>query len=110
MALQQLRHEKPAENPVTERAVAAGVFGAFEVEEAAFLKVNEDRVGLAAQQAGGEGLKMGIVPDDEDGFARTGEAEGHRAGVILGAKAGGFVQKRVETKLLVKDLGRLNGA
>lgn len=91
-------------------AVAAGFFRAFEAEQSAFFEVNKDRLGGAAKQAGGEGLKMRVVPDDQHGLARTGQAESHGARVFLGSQAGGFHKRRIQLKFFLENLGGLHGA
>jgi len=95
---------------MAERAVASGFFGAFEVEQAAFFEVNEDGLGGTTEQARGQGLKMGVVPDYEYGLARTGQAEGHGAGVVLGPQTGGFHQRGGEFEFFLEDFGALDGA
>ncbi len=95
---------------MAERAVAAGLLGAFEVEQAALFEVNEDGLGGPAEQARGEGLKMGVMPDDEDGLARTGQAQGHGAGIVLGSQAGGLDKGGVQLVFFLEDFGGLDGA
>ncbi len=95
---------------MAEGAIATGVLRALEMEKAAFLKINENGIGLAAEEAGGEGFEMGVMPDDEDGFAGAGEAKGHGAWVVLGAEAGGFVERGVEAEFLVEDFRSLDRA
>ena len=90
--------------------MAAGAVGAFKVEEAGFFEINDDGLGEAAEQAGGEGGEMGVVADDEDGFAGAGEAEGHGAGIVFGEEAGGFETGGVELEVFADELGGLGGA
>jgi len=95
---------------VAEGAIAARVLGALEVEESALFEIDEDGVGLAAEQAGRESFKMGVMPDHENRFAGAGQAEGHGAWVILGAEAGSLVEGGVKTEFLVEDFRSLDRA
>jgi hypothetical protein len=95
---------------MAQRAVAARFFRAFKVEQPAFFKVNEDRLGGTTEQAGGQNLKMGVMPDYQHGLSRAGQAQGHRPGIVLGLQSRSFHERGVELEFFLENFGGLNGA